>query len=359
MAAPEGIEDESRKAGALSVVVVTHEHADVVGRTLPPLLAELGPGDELIVVDNASADGTAQAVRAAAPGALLVESAENAGFAAAANLGAERARGDVLLFLNPDALVAPGFGTAIRRPLEEGRGWAAWMGLVTMDEGRLVNTLGGVVHFTGISWSGGVGEPVAAAGEAREVPFVSGACLAIPAMEWRRAGGFPPDFFLYCEDVDLSLRLRLAGGQLGIEPAARADHDYSFAKGAYKWRLLERNRWAVLVRTYPAALLAAVAPALVLTELALLPVAVAGGWGREKLAAWGETLRALPRLLRERRAVQAGRAASAAEFAAWLTPDLSSPDLGPLAGNRLLRAALRTYWRLALAAVGGQDRHQR
>ena len=71
----------------------------------------------------------------------------------------------------------------------------------------------------------------------------------------------PEQFFLYHEDVDLSLRVRLAGGALGVEPAARVDHDYEFDKGAAKWRYLERNRWATLIRTYPAALLALLAGA--------------------------------------------------------------------------------------------------
>ena len=156
---------------------------------------------------------------------------------------------------------------------------------------------------------------------------------------------------MYCEDVDLSLRAWLWGGRVGVEPAARVDHDYAFAKGAYKWRLLERNRAATVIRTYPGPLLALLAPALLATELALLIVAPASGWGRPKLQAHADTLRALPRLLRERRAIQARRAIGAGAFARLLTPDLSSPDLGPLAGNRLLRAALRAYWRAALSVI--------
>jgi GT2 family glycosyltransferase len=92
-------------------------------------------------------------------------------------------------------------------------------------------------------------------GRAAEVGFASGACLAVPRAEWERAGGFAGDFFLYHEDVELSLRLRLAGGRIGIERAATVDHEYEFEKGPAKWRHVERNRWATIVRTYPAALL--------------------------------------------------------------------------------------------------------
>ncbi len=332
----------------LSVVVVTFDSGAALARSLPPLVDQLGAGDELIVVDNASRDGCVERLRELAPTARLLRQDRNLGFAAAANVGASIAGGELLVFLNPDAVVAPGFADAIRRPLDGG--WDAWMGVVTA--GDVLNTTGGIVHFTGIAWSGQVGEPLSAAPAApREVAFASGACLAVPRRCWCELGGFPPEFFMYCEDVDLSLRLRLRGGRVGVEPAARVDHDYAFAKGAYKWRLLERNRAATVIRTYPAPLLAALAPALLATELALLIVAPTSGWGRPKLQAHADTLRALPRLLRERRAIQARRAIGAREFARLLTPDLSSPDLGPLARSRLLRAALRAYWRAALSVI--------
>src|SRR5690606_6019201 len=103
----------------------------------------------------------------------------------------------------------------------------------------------------------------------RAVGFASGACLALPRRAWEALGGFSPDFFMYHEDVDLSLRMRLIGGRVGVDPAARVHHDYAFAKGPAKWRALERNRWATIVRCYPGPLLAAVAPALLALELAL------------------------------------------------------------------------------------------
>ena len=156
---------------------------------------------------------------------------------------------------------------------------------------------------------------------------------------------------MYCEDVDVSLRARLAGGRIGVEPGARVDHAYDFAKGAAKWRHLERNRWAVLVRDYPGALLALLAPALLATELALVVIAAAGGWLPAKLLAYGDTVRSLRRLLRERRTVQATRTVSAAEFARWLTPDLDSAYLGRAAALAPLRRVLRAYWRVVLIAL--------
>jgi hypothetical protein len=173
---------------------------------------------------------------------------------------------------------------------------------------------------------------------------VSGACLAIPLASWRRLGGFPPEYFLYHEDVDISLRLRLAGERLGIEPTAVVDHDYEFHRRGQKMRLLERNRWATILRAYPASVLAVALPGLLLTELALIPISIVGGWARLKLGATWDILRSLPRVLRERRAIQATKATSGAAFAAQLTPDLDSAYLGRAANLAPLRWALRAYW---------------
>jgi GT2 family glycosyltransferase len=342
------------------VVLITWREREAIERTIPALLEQLEPGDELVVSDNDSRDGSLDAVARLAPDAKVVRNGDNLGFTGGCNAGAAAASGDLLLFLNPDAVPQPGFVRAIKAPMRssggdgegDGRRWDAWMGLVTSEDGRILNTDGNEIHFTGICWAGGDGRPASqAAHTAREVPYLSGACLAVPMDVWRRYGGFPPPFFIYHEDVDISLHVRLQGGHVGIEPDAVVDHDYEFTKGAAKWRRLERNRWAVILRNYPTALLLAVLPALLATELALLAVAVVNGWGRQKLYAIADTIRALPRLLRERREIQAERRISAAEFAAWLTPDLDSRYLGRASRSRALRLGLRAYWALVRALL--------
>lgn len=337
----------------LSVLIVAYDSGDDLRKTLPALLPELGEGDELIVVENKAGDGSAELVRELAPAARIVRMGRNTGFAGGCNAGAEAASGDLLVILNPDAALLPGFGEAIRRPWHEGRGWAAWQALVADGEGATINSAGNPVHFTGIVWAGGHGEPLSAATEPGEVTVASGACLAIPLAEWRRVGGFPEKFFMYHEDVDLSVRLWMEGGTVGIEPSAIVAHDYEFGANPDKWRWLERNRLAFLVRTYPAPLLALLAPALLATELALLAVSFAGGWGKQKLRANLEFLRWLPRLLHERRAIQRTRTITAADFASQLTPDLNSPLISPLARSLPARLALRTYLRLVCLLLSG------
>jgi N-acetylglucosaminyl-diphospho-decaprenol L-rhamnosyltransferase len=336
----------------LSVLIVSWNTGRELRRTLPAVNAELGEEDELIVVDNDSSDGSPELVADLTPAARLLQSGRNAGFAAACNAGADLAKGDLLVILNPDATPLPGWGEAIRRPWRSDRGWAAWQALVADHGGERINSAGNPIHFTGIVWAGSHGRPIEAAPPAGEVPTLSGTCLAIPTETWKRVGGFPEQFFLYCEDVDLSLRLRIAGGVLGIEPAAIVDHEYEFGSSEHQWRWLERNRWAVLIRTYPAGLLILLAPALLATELALIPVSIASGWGRQKLGAYAEVARWMPRLLRERRRVQATRAVSSAEVASWLTAELDSPFIPALARSAPVRLLLRAYWRVVRLLLG-------
>jgi GT2 family glycosyltransferase len=330
----------------LSVLLVAYDSRDDLSKTLPALLAELDESDELIVVDNKPGDGSVEVARELSPAARIVRPGRNTGFAGGCNAGAAIASGDLLVILNPDAVPQPGFGEAIRRPWVEERGWGAWQALVADGNDSCINSAGNPIHFTGIVWAGGHGRPLQEAPPAGEVAAASGACLAIPIERWREMGGFPAEFFMYHEDVDLSVRLRSAGHPVGIEPAAVVAHDYEFDASEDKWRWLERNRLAFLVRTYPGPLLALLAPALLATELALLLVSASGGWGKQKLQANLEFARWLPRLLRERRAVQRQRKISTGEFAAWLTPDLDSELISPLVRSLPARLLLRGYWRL-------------
>ncbi len=337
---------------SVSVLIVAWNSSEELRRTLPPLLAELRVGDELIVVDNDSPDDSAAVARELAPRAKVVTMGRNRGFAGGANVGASAATGDLLVILNPDAMPLPGWGEAIRRPWLEGRGWSAWQGLVAEGDKGTINSAGNPVHFTGIVWAGMHGEPLASAPGAGEVPVASGACLAVPLTVWRRLGGFAEKFFMYHEDVDLSLRLRLLGETVGIEPTAVVAHDYEFgASSGNKWRWLERNRLATLVRLWPGSMLLLLAPVLLATEAALLLAAAAGGWGGQKLRANAEVVAWLPRLLGERRALRRERRIGAADFAATLTPDLDSPFIPAVARSAPARFALRAYWRLVRALL--------
>lgn len=338
----------------LSIVIVAFDEGEELIPTLDEVARQRRPGDEVLVVHNAGGDPvtgprTAEVAEAHPAVDRVIETGTNLGFPRGANVGAAAGDRETILLLNPDARPEPGCLDAMREPPP---GWDAWQGLVVLPDGR-VNTAGGVAHFTGFGWIGRYLCPAREVGtEPQPVGFLSGACLAIRRDAWDAVGGMPDDFFLYVDDVDITHRLRLQGRRFGLVPAARVVHDYDFDRRPDKLRELERNRLLMIVRCYPAPLLAAVAPALLATELVVIVYSAMMGWGPAKLRGTAGFLRALPRARRDRRAIQSRATIGAGEFAQVLVPELDSPLFGRVGRSRVVRALLRAYWAVARRALG-------
>lgn len=336
---------------ALAVVVVTHESAQHLPGLATSLLPQLEDGDELVIVDNASADGTAERARSLLPAATVIETGGNLGFAGGCHTGAEATSAPLLLFLNPDCVAQPGCLAALRDAAGRHPQWGAWQAAVLLDE-QSINSSGGVVHYLGVGWAGECGLPLSTlSSEEREITFPSGAAMAVRRDAWDTLGGLDRAYFMYGEDLDLGLRMWLAGYRVGIVPSARVEHGYEFDKGSAKWFWLERNRWRTVLSVYPARLLVLLAPALLAAELGLLALAAGQGWLAAKLRAQAAVIRGLPSTLARRRGVQRERRISAREFATLLTASLDSPNLGG-ARKPWVRVPQALYWRIVRVVLG-------
>jgi GT2 family glycosyltransferase len=324
----------------VSVIVVAY-HA---GETLSRCLASLGDGTDVVVVDNGGdvAD---------AGGANLVCPPENLGFAAGANLGAARASGDVLVFLNPDTVAGPGAIEALVRALEDPSVGIAMARLRLLADPELLNSSGNVIHVTGFAWAGGYRERADGLVQTREVPYASGAAMAVRAEVFRKLGGFRDDFFLYHEDVDLGWRARMRGYRVVVAPEADVFHDYEFARNVRKSYFLERNRLVFVFSAYSARLLLVLAPVLAAAELAVCLRALREGWLREKARGWLWCAKNARKMVRLRRETQRARRVRDRELARFLTPvlDPAMVSLSPLV--RAANPLLVGYWALAKRAL--------
>lgn len=340
-----------------SVIVVTYNSAASIEACLRSICADMGPHDELIVVDNGSADGTAGLVRTRFPQARLL-AGENIGFAGGNNLGAQIARGDYLVLLNPDTVARPGTIDALLAPLARHADVALSTACVVhMRRPAIVNTCGNTMHYTGLAYCRGAGRPAREYAEPADVDAVSGAACAIRRALFAALGGFDQRFFMYVEDTDLSLRARLAGFRCVYTPRALVEHDYQPNYTPAKAFYLDRNRHLMLLKNLRHGTYLRLLPGLLLGELVT--------WGFLLLKGprfWGVKLRVYRALWAERAAIRtaylAGQASRRRTDRAVLARMTWRLDFGQLAGQALTRAAAMifhpAFWMLRALIAGGR-----
>ena len=224
----------------VSVLIVTYECREAVRECLMSVYSRTnGVAFEVVVVDNASDDGTADMVRTGFPQARLIELEENVGFAAGANLAAEAASGEYLLLLNPDTVVHEGavrnlVAFARRRPEHGLYGGRTLRPDGTLDPGSCYAqpTLWSLFCFATMLTVAFKGSPIFdpellgrwQRDSVREVGIITGCLLLAPRGVWQRLGGFDRRFFMYAEDADLTLRAIHAGYRPAFTPDAEITH---------------------------------------------------------------------------------------------------------------------------------------
>lgn len=195
---------------SLSAIVISYNSEHDLGGCLRALEADDGV-DEIIVVDNRSTDRSVALARSFDEVTVLA-SPVNDGFAGGANRGAAAARGDNLLFLNPDVQLRPGSGSAITEALARHPGI---VGPVVACGERAEVEYGAAVDLVGAA------RPLA---EPATPFFVPGCALAVAAPVFSRLGGFDARYFLFAEDVELCWRALLAGLDVTVALGALAHH---------------------------------------------------------------------------------------------------------------------------------------
>jgi len=243
----------------VSVVIVSYESRGLLERCLAALAADTGrtATREVIVVDQASGDGTAAWVAAEHPEARLVALDENVGFGAGNNRGAKVAEGRWLLLLNSDAFVRPGAIDELVR-FAEARPRAGIVGpRLLWPDGRLQRSCRRFPTVFRIATEFLYLRKIAprsrilngfyygefAHDEPWRVDWVTGACMLVRAELFEQLAGFDEDFFLYSEEVDLLYRASQRGAETWYDPAAEVVHEWGGTAGrASALTLQEQSR---------------------------------------------------------------------------------------------------------------------
>jgi N-acetylglucosaminyl-diphospho-decaprenol L-rhamnosyltransferase len=224
---------------SLAIIIVTYNSRHEIDACLSSLFADLGTRPaQVIVVDNASSDGTVEHIAAHWQAVTLLTQTTNRGFAAANNIGLDATASDAVLLLNPDTVVQSGATAALLAVLDAHSNVGVVGPMLLNADGSLQSScrdfpslFGDFIGMTELYRVGVVrrwlNHRMSALSDhcrARAVDWVSGACLLVRRVAIDAAGLMNEDFFMYSEELDWQYRMAQRGWLVWFEPAARIIH---------------------------------------------------------------------------------------------------------------------------------------
>lgn len=304
----------------VAVVIVNYFSEAYLAECLAALEVQVRRADRTIVVDNGSVGDKLDAVLAKHPDAELLRMSGNIGFAAANNRAVEAANDcQWIALLNADAFPDPNWLAALLATAAR-NSECGFFGSKLMD-GRtehLLDGTGDVYHCSGRPWRRNHRQSVGL--EERETSGTVGPCAAAALYRrdaWIKVGGLDESYFCYLEDIDLALRLQLAGIRYRYVPEAEVRHLGSAITGRHSDFSIyhgHRNLVWTYFKNMPTPLFWKYLVQHILLNLVGLAWYIARGHGKTIIRSKFDALRRIPAVLKQRRDIQAGRKVSAAEF---------------------------------------------
>lgn len=262
--------------GLASIIIVTYNSKKYMENCINSIQGQDYPY-EIIVVDNASSDGIVQFIREKYPNIKIVENNKNKGYGAGNNIGAKNAKGEYLVILNPDTIVEKNWLRELISPIQKSDKLITTPKILIYD-GSAINTCGNINHFTGLTFTRGLGEKPDSYPNEEFVSGISGCCFAIRKEDFDEIGGFDENFFIYNEDSDLSWRAHLKGFKILYVPKSIIRHDYQLKVEPEKICHLEKNRYLILRKYFSLKDLLILFPSLLMAEVLTWGYSIKNGW---------------------------------------------------------------------------------
>ncbi len=309
-----------------SVIVTNHNGKTLLGACLDALLSQTYPAEqiEIIVVDDASSDSSVAFVQENYPAIGVLPLKTNIGFDKACNLGAKVARGNIIVMLNNDAVPEPEWLAALVAGLQRHpEAGAAASKMLLHDQRHQLHNAGDMMGIDGIPINRGVWETDR--GQYDDDIWVFGGCggaVAYRREVWEALGGFEESFFMYLEDVDFAWRMQLRGWKTLFVPEARVYHHLSATGGGVMGSFYTgRNTIWTFARDMPGPIWHRHWRQVLTAQWHIATEALRAWRGkaaRARLRGQLAGLIGLPRVLRQRQAIQADRTVPLAEIEALL-----------------------------------------
>jgi len=291
----------------ISIVIVNYNGKRFLSDCLNSIFCQTYFSFEVIMVDNASRDGSVEYVQEIFPDVKIVSQSTNVGFAGGTNAGIRQAEGEFILTLNNDTILTPNFIDELARPMVSDPFVGICASKMIFPDGR-INSTAICISRSGAAWDRGSGEPDKGQYDIQEEVF--GACAGAALYRsslLEEIGLFDEDFFLYMEDVDLAFRARLSGWKCVYVPTARVIHIHGgTSKTGSDLSVYYGNRnllWYV-VKDFPRRTLLIFIPWIIGRNIAVIPYYFLRNKGRAIFNAKVDSLKGLSKIIKKRSGVK-------------------------------------------------------
>jgi len=301
------------------IAVVLINYKDYASRFLPASLESLRnqtyPKDrfKIFITDNETSSETQEYLKQTAPEAQLILNQGNDGFAKGNNdafkVALEQGY-DYCVSANMDTLFdSRWLAELVEAAQKNPEAGAVQSKILLSPEKVLINSIGNSVHYLGFGFCDGYRQPDHQIDGYPEIGYFSGAAVIFPRQVLERVGLYDDDYFMYYEDVDLSLRISFAGYKVILAPRSVMYHKYEFARSTRQAYWMERNRVRMLVENLRIRTLLLLLPAHLIMELGTLLYALKAGVLKQKFKVYGYFLKPqnIKEILKSRRYKQARR----------------------------------------------------
>ncbi len=328
----------------VSIIIVNYNGGLLVERCLRSVLKTNFFPFDVLVVDNASSDGSPDLIAKHFPSVRLIRLLGNLGYAGANNVGIRAATGKYLVLLNSDTEVEPEWLTHLVEVAER-RPDAAFLQpkILFLDDHAVINSAGNEIHFAGFGVCRGIStRDIGQYERVEKIGYASGASVMVSREALDEIGPLDEIFFAYGEDKDWGWRAKMLGFHSMYVPTARIYHKWSTTLGysPLKMYYLELERLISIWKNHTNGMIARLFPMLLLVELAVLGYALVSGWAGMKIQAYARVLTLRHQIRSRRKRLIALRRIPDSVLTRQFVYELQHPYLGSLVGplNSLCRA---------------------
>jgi len=292
------IESQNSNLPSVSIVILNYEGGYLFLKCLRSVLSSVYDFYDVIVVDNASKDGSyerAKNVFGKEKNITFIKNPVNYGVPFGYNIGMREAKGQYIVILNNDVIVTPYWLTGlIKEAIVKGDGFYAPK-ILLLDDPKRLDSAGNHIHLSGIGFARGLSEvDLNQHHEVDEIAYACGTCCLLSRNMIDEIGAMDPVYFAFHEDLDWGWRGKLFGFKSYYVPFSVVYHRWGGSWGRWsekKFYLMERNRLLTLLKNYSKGTLLMLSPILVLVELAILVFSIKNRFFRTKIRTYSDLFR--------------------------------------------------------------------